>query len=92
MSKILEIKNYQKFERKEVRFGLDSAQSGQLNTEEWYLKTLFMFVDIWKLWQKKCLLMQRTQRKLALWLLKEIKSRSLTFSLKTDANLQEIFI
>ena len=91
MSKTLKFKFYQNAELISVISGLDSAQSGQRNIAEWHAKTLSRFVDIWKLWQKKCLLMRLTRRKLALLLLREIRSRSLTLSQRIDVNSQVIF-
>ena len=91
MSKIVTLESDQKIKVKNDNSGLDSAKSGQLNLGSWHLEAVSEFVDIWKIWQKKCSLMRHTQRKLALSSLKEIRLKSLTLSQKTDVNLQVIF-
>ena len=58
MSKIVTFKSYQNTELKKETSGLDSAQLGQLKVGKGHLETFSRFVDIWKLWQKKCLLIQ----------------------------------
>ena len=92
MSNTLEVKFSSEVGREKFRSELDSAQSGQLNLQEWHIKPFLIFTDIWKLWQRRCLLMRHTQRKLAWSLLKETRSSNSISRQKIDGNLQVIFI
>ena len=92
MSKTLEIKFSSEVARELIRSKLGNAQSGQMNLKTWHIEPFLLFTDIWKLWQRRCLSMRLTQRKLAWLLLKETRSRNSTSSQKTDGNSQVIFI